>query len=152
MGVSRVVIGSAAIDTPEKTVEWLRVFGPDKVVLAFDVRRDTTATPQVMTHGWTEPSQWSLWQALERYAGAGLSHVLCTDIEKDGTLHGVSIDLYRSCVKRFPEFEFQASGGIRDHQDLVELQKVGVAAAIAGRSLLDGRITSEEYKPFLRGE
>lgn len=152
VGVSRVVIGSAAIDAPEKTADWLRVFGPEKVVLAFDVRRDSTATPQVMTHGWTETSQWSLWQALEHYAGAGLSHVLCTDIDRDGTLQGANIDLYRCCVQRFPEFEFQASGGVRDLQDLVELRKTGVASVIAGRSLLDGRITTEEYKPFLRRE
>jgi len=149
-GISRVVIGSAAVSAPEKTMEWLRNFGPDKIVLALDIRRGPGGTPHVMTHGWTERSSWSLWQALAHYTGAGLSHVLCTDIEKDGTLSGASIDLYRACVQRFPEFEFQASGGIRDVADLEELSGTGVAAAVAGKALLDGRISVEEFRPYLR--
>jgi phosphoribosylformimino-5-aminoimidazole carboxamide ribotide isomerase len=89
--------------------------------------------------------------ALDRYAAAGLRHVLCTDIDRDGALSGPNVALYRDCVTRWPSIEFQASGGVRDVADLTALTAAGVAATVSGKALLEGRLTSEEIRPFLRG-
>jgi phosphoribosylformimino-5-aminoimidazole carboxamide ribotide isomerase len=74
---------------------------------------------------------------------------LCTDVERDGALTGPNLALYRDCVTRWPELEFQASGGVRDSRDLAALAATGVAAAISGKALLEGRLTDEELRRFL---
>ena len=147
--VKRVVIGSVAVTRPQETEAWLGEFGPERVTLALDVRLDAQATPFLTTHAWREPTQLSLWDALSRYRSAGLRHVLCTDVDRDGALEGPNLELYAECVSRWPEIEFQASGGVRDAGDLAALASLGVAGAVSGKALLEGRITDEEIRSFL---
>src|SRR5205807_8303720 len=87
-------------------------------------------------------------EALGRYRGEGIRHVLCTDIGRDGSLTGPNLDLYRTALARFPDLAWQASGGVRDAADLAELALIGVAAAVSGRALLEQRISDEELRPF----
>lgn len=105
----------------------------------------------IATHGWTHASTLTLAAAIERFAPAGLRHVLCTDIDRDGALSGPNTALYRDCVARWPSIAFQASGGVRDAADLLALTAVGVAATVSGKALLEGRLKPEEIQPFLRG-
>jgi phosphoribosylformimino-5-aminoimidazole carboxamide ribotide isomerase len=121
------------------------------VTLALDVRLDVDGTPLIATHGWTRASTLTLAAAIDRFARVGLRHVLCTDIDRDGALTGPNAALYRDCVTRWPAIAFQASGGVRDVRDLETLAAAGVAAAVSGKALLEGRLTSEEIRPFLRG-
>jgi phosphoribosylformimino-5-aminoimidazole carboxamide ribotide isomerase len=148
-GVERVVIGSAAVERPLEVAAWLARFGPEHVCLAFDVMLDGAGEPRVRTRGWTEITGVSLWQAVEPFLSAGLKHVLCTDIERDGALSGPNVDLYRRAIDRFPQLAWQASGGVRDAADLTALQLIGAAAAVSGKALLEERFTSEELRPFL---
>lgn len=148
-GVDRVVIGSAAVERPADVAQWLVHFGAERLCLAFDVRIDAAGEPRVRTRGWTQSSALTLWQAIELHRAHGLKHVLCTDIERDGALTGPSLDLYREAVRRFPALEWQASGGVRDAADLAALERVGVAAAVSGKALLEDRMTCEELRPFL---
>lgn len=150
-GVRRAVIGSTAVLEPAEVREWLAEFGPDRLVLAFDVRLDAEGVPHVVTHGWREQSGISLWEVMERYAGSGAQHVLCTDVARDGALAGPNLALYRECMSRLPGIQWQASGGIRDAADLAALDDLGLAAAVSGKALLEGRIRMEELKPFLPG-
>jgi len=60
------------------------------------------------------------------------------------------VALYEEGLKRCPGIAWQASGGVRDAADLATLARVGVAAAISGKALLEGRMTTEELQPFLR--
>ena len=145
----RVVIGSLAV-TASKLVEgWLEEFGSDRLTLALDVRVDEDDVPFVATHGWTQGSELTLWAALEHYGPFGLRNVLCTDVDRDGALKGPNVALYRNCVARCPEVEFQASGGVRDVGDLSGLAETGVAFAISGKALLEGRLSDEEMRSFL---
>lgn len=148
---ARAVIGSLAVSDPELVVSWLTEFGPERLTLALDVRLAADRTPMIATHGWTRASTLSLGAAIERFAAAGLKHVLCTDIERDGALSGPNVELYRDCVRRWPGIEFQASGGVRDTADLTALAAAGVTATVSGKALLEGRIRPEEIRPFLRG-
>ncbi|HEY0767848.1 MAG TPA: 1-(5-phosphoribosyl)-5-[(5-phosphoribosylamino)methylideneamino] imidazole-4-carboxamide isomerase [Steroidobacteraceae bacterium] len=149
VGIARVVVGSAAVQRPQDVAAWLKRFGAERLCLAFDVVLDATGEPRVRTHGWTEDSGVSLWSALGRYDAGSLRHVLCTDIARDGALLGPNLELYRAALKRFPNLHWQASGGVRDAADLVALARVGVAAAVSGKALLEERISLEELRPFL---
>jgi phosphoribosylformimino-5-aminoimidazole carboxamide ribotide isomerase len=149
LGAARAVIGSAAITHVEEVQGWLRRFGPEQLTLAFDVRLDPSGVPRVATHGWREQSQISLWDAVENFAAAGLVHVLCTDVSRDGALTGPNVELYRNAARRYPRLQWQASGGIRESRDLHALAGAGAAAAISGRALLEELIPLEELQAFL---
>ena len=148
-GVERLVIGSRALEDPAQVLGWLAELGAERLVVGLDVRIGADHVPRLATHGWQHQSQASLWHALEPLAHAGLRHVLCTDIGRDGALAGPNCALYREALRRFPELEWQASGGVRDAADLWELRRAGVAAAVSGRALLENLMTREELEPFL---
>ena len=150
-GVSRVVVGSAAVERPEEVTDWLIRFGPERICLAFDVRLDEGGVPRVRTRGWTEGTAVSLWDAVARFPPERIKHILCTDIERDGALTGPNIELYRQAASRFPNLAWQASGGVRNAADLAALVQTGVTGAVSGKALLEERITSEELRPFLHG-
>lgn len=148
-GVGRAVVGSAAITQIEQVRQWLKAFGADRLTLAFDVCIEDDGVPRVMTHGWQQKSQYSLWSAVDHYLASGLKHVLCTDVGRDGALSGPNLDLYAEAVRRYPQIEWQASGGIRNARDLHALANTGSAAAISGKALLEDLIPAEELQPFL---
>jgi len=151
-GVARVVVGTAAVERPDEVAAWLDQFGAERICLAFDVRLGPGGEPQVRTDGWTRNSSLDLAQAVSAFPREILRHVLCTDIERDGTLRGPNFRLYRECLACFPEFKWQASGGIRDSHDLTILKSIGIAAAVSGTALLEERISATELRPFLPGE
>jgi phosphoribosylformimino-5-aminoimidazole carboxamide ribotide isomerase len=149
LGAARVVVGSVAVTEPDEVAGWLHEFGSERVVLAFDVRLDDGGTPRLATHGWERQTGTSLWDAVERFLPAGLRHVLCTDVARDGALSGPNVALYAECVRRYPNVAWQASGGVSGAEDLHALAATGVAAVISGRALLEGRLGSQELAPFL---
>lgn len=148
-GVARVVLGSVALEEPQRVRGWIERFGAERLCLAFDVRLDAAGEPRVHTRGWRTASEVSLWAALQPYRGSALRHVLCTDIARDGALAGPNLLLYQAAVARLPQLAWQASGGVRDARDLQALAATGVAAAISGKALLEEHIPKEELAPFL---
>jgi phosphoribosylformimino-5-aminoimidazole carboxamide ribotide isomerase len=148
----RAVIGSLAIADPEQVANWLERYGADRLVLALDVRLDSRKVPRVTTHGWRTASEQSLWDVLAAYRDTTLKHVLCTDIDRDGALQGANTELYAICTERYPQFEWQASGGVRGPEDLEALAACKAAAAVAGKSLLEGRFSDEEMRAFFAKE
>lgn len=149
-GVSRCVIGSLTVTEPDAVKSWLVRFGSDRIVLALDVKIDEEGQPMVTTYGWTRPSDTSVYECIEDYLGIGLRHVLCTDVTRDGAMAGPNLELYSGIMARFPNLQLQASGGVRDLQDLDALRNRGVPAAISGRALLEGKITATEVLSFQR--
>ena len=148
-GVARVVIGSAAVTQCEEVSGWLERFGAERICLAFDIRIGPAHQPEVHTHGWTQNSVLTLWDAITVYPPGLLKHVLSTDIGRDGTRRGPNLGLYRLGLGHFPDLAWQASGGVRDAADLAALAEVGVAAAVSGQALIEGRIPLKELKSFL---
>jgi phosphoribosylformimino-5-aminoimidazole carboxamide ribotide isomerase len=147
-GVNRCVIGSMAITEVDTVTGWLREFGPDRLVLALDVNLRDDGTPMLTTHGWTEDAGLSLWECIDAYSGAGIEHVLCTDVSRDGAMAGPNVELYVEVLRRYPDLQLQASGGVRHIGDLQQLRSHGLPAAISGRALLDGEITATEVASF----
>ena len=148
-GVERAVIGSVAINSPDEVIPWFEQVDPTRIVLALDVRLDAAGTPMLTTHGWQQTSGVVLWNAVERFLQSGLTHVLCTDVARDGALTGPNCELYAEAVRRFPELQWQASGGVATARDLVALRDCGVAAVISGKAMLENKISSQELRPFL---
>jgi phosphoribosylformimino-5-aminoimidazole carboxamide ribotide isomerase len=145
----RAVVGSLAVTSPDVVARWLDELGPERLTLALDVQIDASGIARIKTHGWTRASDVTLDDAIARFERAGLRHVLCTDIDRDGALKGPNLELYRILDERWPDIAVQASGGVRDAADLVALAATGAAAAISGKALLEGRIAFEEIRSFL---
>jgi phosphoribosylformimino-5-aminoimidazole carboxamide ribotide isomerase len=133
-GVTRVVVGSLAVRAPETVQDWMARHGPERIVVALDARFDGSAW-RLPVAGWREATAATLDELAPRFARAGLVHLLCTDIDRDGMLNGPNLESIA------PGLAVQASGGVRDERDLRALRGAGVAGAILGRSLLEGRLT-----------
>jgi len=148
-GVARCVIGSLAVTEPGLVAEWMAEFGAGRIVIALDVSIEDGG-PIVATHGWTRSSGVSLWDCIDALADAGMQHLLCTDISRDGAMSGPNFDLYADIMRRYPQMDLQASGGVRNAADLERLRDLGIPAAITGKALLDGRISPAEVAAFLQ--
>lgn len=146
-GVARCVIGSLAVSDGDTVAGWIDDLGAERIVLALDVNI-VDGLPLVATHGWARKSTVSLWDCVDRYGAAAIRHVLCTDIGRDGAMLGPNLDLYSEFLRRYPDIQLQASGGVRHIADIEALRDAGVPAAITGRALLDGRISDTEVRSF----
>lgn len=138
-GVHRVVVGSMAIRNPEAVAAWIGRYGAERIVLALDTRfRDGLWT--LPSAGWTANESRTLDDLLPWYEAAGARHVLCTDIDRDGTMTGPNVALYRHLATLAPRVHVQASGGVRSLDDIAALALQGVAGVILGRALLQGAL------------
>jgi phosphoribosylformimino-5-aminoimidazole carboxamide ribotide isomerase len=127
-GVARVMIGTAAFgDIP------LEEFGD--VVVAVDVKDGL-----VRTRGWRESSGLRTRAALARCTGAGVSKVLCTAVDRDGTANGPDLELLRE-VRALFGGEILAAGGIRNGADIAALEAIGIDGAVVGRAWLEGGVS-----------
>lgn len=143
-GAARVVIGSLAVRDRESVLEWLAEFGAERITVALDTRQDAQGVWRLPVLGWTETSSLTLETLAGEYAGAGLKHLLCTDIARDGMLSGPNLALYAYLRQIAPGVDVQASGGIRDADDVRAAREVGCAGAVLGKSLLEGRLGLDE--------
>jgi phosphoribosyl isomerase A len=128
-GASRVVVGTAAFKLLDELVASLG----ERLVVALDVRDGI-----VRTRGWTEEGL-ALDEAIDRCLTADVSRLLCTAIERDGTLEGPDVELVRRVVER-SRLPVLAAGGIRSNEDLDALEQAGAESAVVGRALLEGRL------------
>jgi phosphoribosylformimino-5-aminoimidazole carboxamide ribotide isomerase len=139
-GADRVVIGSLAVRDPALVTGWLRQFGSERITVALDARANADGRWLLPSHGWTEHSDIELVSLLTRYAGDGLRHLLCTDIDRDGMLSGPNLDLYRLLRETAPGIALQASGGVRGIEDVVAARHAGCAGVVLGKALLEGHL------------
>ena len=127
-GAARVIVGTAAFEQgPEPYVEALG----DRVVVAVDVRDG-----EVRVRGWEHGSGFSVDEAVDRCRAAGVARLLCTAVDRDGTLGGPDLALMERVVQRF-EGPVLAAGGVRGQEDLDALAALGLEGAVVGRALLE---------------
>lgn len=149
-GAARVVIGSLCVREPGTVAEWLADPEGGRIVAGLDVAQTVDGGWMPRAAGWTEAGDIGLFTLLHRLTTAGLEHLLCTDIERDGMFAGPSIALYESVCDRFATLSVQASGGIGSGADLAEVAPTGVAGCIVGRALLEGRVDLSEIARWSR--
>jgi len=139
-GAARVVIGSLAVRESASVIEWLWEFGPERITVALDTRQDAEGQWRLPVHGWTETAGESLEVLARRFADAGLRHLLCTDIARDGMLSGPNMALYAQLRQWVPQLQVQVSGGVRDLADVATAHASGCAGVVLGKALLEGRL------------
>lgn len=139
-GAARVVVGSLAAREPALFAAWLRGFGGEWLCLALDVRAGEDGRCRIAVDAWQGEAATAPETLLPAFIAAGLRHVLCTDIARDGMAAGPNVALYRRLVQDWPSLRWIASGGVRDEADLEALAGAGLAAAVAGTALLDGSL------------
>jgi len=146
-GVTRVILGSAAVKDPSFVRQACRHF-PGRVVVGIDARGGMVAT-----EGWAETSTLSARDLALRLEDAGAAAIIYTDIERDGMLSGVNVEQTRALALAL-ETPVIASGGVASLADLVALKAVasdGISGCILGRALYDGRIDPREALALAAG-
>lgn len=139
-GATRVVVGSLAVREPARVARWLERFGAEALVVALDLRRGADGRWRPGVDGWTADGEADVDALATFYAAAGLRHMLCTDIGRDGMLSGPNLGLYARLRAVAPGLRLQASGGARDAADVAAARGAGCAGIVLGRALLEGRL------------
>ena len=140
-GAQMVTGGSIAVKNPETFKRWLNTYGPEKIILGADVKDNMIAVS-----GWKEDSRLELTTFLTDYTQQGVSKVICTDINRDGMLHGPSTRLYCDIRQQFNDLYIIASGGVSSMDDILELEENDSPAVIFGKALYEGRITLQQLE------
>lgn len=137
-GVERVVMGTAAVESPEVLDDVIERHGAERIVVGVDARDGLVAT-----HGWLETSSITAAELIARVAESGVQRVVYTDIDRDGTLTSPNFAALRGIAGSGPAII--ASGGVASREHLQALAEIpGVEGAIVGRALYTGDI---ELKP-----
>lgn len=136
VGVSRVVMGTAALKDPQFVKDMAREW-PGGIVVAVDARDGMVAT-----EGWAEISDVPVVDMARRFEDAGVASLLFTDIGRDGMLKGCNIDATLDLARRV-DLPVIASGGVKGLDDIHVLSihaHEGIEGVITGRALYDGRL------------
>ena len=130
LGVTRVVIGSAAVSNPALVHSALARHGASAVAAGIDSRDG-----RVAVHGWQETTGVSALELALQMKALGVSHIICTDVARDGMLQGPNIALQRRIAAE-SGLSVIASGGVSSLDDIRALAAVpGIDGAIVGQAL-----------------
>jgi phosphoribosylformimino-5-aminoimidazole carboxamide ribotide isomerase len=131
-GLSRVILGTVAVENPELVRQAAREF-PGKVAVGIDARAG-----KVATKGWATETEIMVTDLAKSFEDAGVSAIIYTDIMRDGAMQGPNIDATEA-LARAVSIPVIASGGVSSLPDLIKLRDTGViAGAISGRAIYDG--------------
>jgi phosphoribosylformimino-5-aminoimidazole carboxamide ribotide isomerase len=136
-GLSRVILGTAAVENPDVVAE-ISETHPGSVLVSLDARDG-----EVVVSGWTEGTGLDPAEAAARYAKLGAGGVLFTDVDVEGRLEGVREDPVRAVVEAV-SIPVVASGGVTTQDDVRALKRAGAAAVVVGTALYEGQFTLEE--------
>ncbi|HSV02238.1 MAG TPA: 1-(5-phosphoribosyl)-5-[(5-phosphoribosylamino)methylideneamino]imidazole-4-carboxamide isomerase [Phenylobacterium sp.] len=135
-GVSRVILGTVAVREPEVVRAAARRF-PEQIAVSVDVRAG-----KVAVQGWTEDSNLDAIAVARRFEDAGVSALIITDIDRDGTTLGFDVEAFGEIADRVT-IPVIAAGGLASVDDIVRLKAragVPIAGAVLGRALYNGAI------------
>jgi phosphoribosylformimino-5-aminoimidazole carboxamide ribotide isomerase len=135
-GVRRVILGTIALKDPDFVKRACKSF-PDRIVVGIDARGD-----RVAVQGWAETSDMLAVDLARKFEDSGVAAIVYTDIERDGAMQGPNIPATLA-IARAVKIPVIASGGISSLDDLRDLKRHeadGIAGAISGRAIYDGRI------------
>lgn len=136
-GVSRIIIGSMAVEDPAFINGLLSKYG-ERVAVSVDAKQG-----KVATRGWTEATALEAVPFIRELKEKGLRTVIYTDISRDGMLSGPNLEELQK-VQVIGDLEVIASGGISSVADFKALQAMGLYGAITGKALYEGRFTLPE--------
>jgi phosphoribosylformimino-5-aminoimidazole carboxamide ribotide isomerase len=137
-GAGRVVVGTAAVWEPEVLAAIAAAVGPDRVVVAVDVRNGKATGA-----GWRDEGR-DLDAVLADVVGAGVPRVLVTGIARDGMMTGPDVELLTRTQELAPGLHVIASGGVGRLDDVIDVARRGVEGVIIGRAIYEGVFTVSE--------
>jgi len=140
MGLSRVIIGTAAQRNPELVAEACSKF-PGRIVVGIDAKNGLVAV-----QGWAEVTDVTAVELARKFEGLGVSAIIYTDISRDGRMQGVNIDATRQLAEAI-SIPVIASGGLSslaDIERLIAIESSGVVGAITGKAVYTGAIDLNE--------
>ena len=142
LGVSRVILGTIALQNPQLVKQACQKF-TQKIVVGIDARNSMVAT-----HGWVNDSNFSVIDLATQFEDCGVSAIIYTDISRDGMLSGFDYQGTKNLVQAI-KIPVIASGGISSIADLKgvgELEQFGVDGVIIGRAWYEKKITLDELR------
>ncbi|UWP97652.1 1-(5-phosphoribosyl)-5-[(5-phosphoribosylamino)methylideneamino]imidazole-4-carboxamide isomerase [Aliiroseovarius crassostreae] len=144
-GLSRVILGTVAVENPDLVREAAREF-PGKVAVGIDARNG-----RVATKGWAEETDVMVTDLAKSFEDAGVAAIIYTDINRDGAMQGPNVEATAD-LARAVSIPVIASGGVSSLDDLRALKNCGAPlnGAISGRALYDGAIDLKEALGVLR--
>jgi phosphoribosylformimino-5-aminoimidazole carboxamide ribotide isomerase len=140
LGASRIILGTAAIKNPA-LIEIAATTYPKKIVLGIDAKNEMVAI-----EGWVEISNLTAVELINKFRHLALSHIVYTDIEKDGLKQGPNLNAIKNVAKNSP-FPIIASGGVGSINDIKKikmLEEFGVKGIIIGKALYDKAFTLKQ--------
>jgi phosphoribosylformimino-5-aminoimidazole carboxamide ribotide isomerase len=138
LGVSRVVIGTAAVENPALVEAALEEFGPERVAVGIDVRDG-----KVRTHGWQEAAAVTAAELGQQWVEKGVRWAIFTDISRDCMSTGVNLAATIELAQT-TGLNVIASGGVAGLEDVQLTYKAGLSGVIIGRALYEGQVALEE--------
>jgi phosphoribosylformimino-5-aminoimidazole carboxamide ribotide isomerase len=137
-GISRVVIGSAAVSNPELVSQMIAEFGTNRIAVGIDAKNGFVAT-----HGWLSDSQIRFTDLAKDMCARGVRHIIFTDIDRDGTLTSPNFALLRE-LQQSVDANIIASGGVQTMDDIRALNAMNLQGAICGMSVYAGTLDLKE--------
>lgn len=134
-GISRVILGTAALKDPQLVIDAAKNF-PNKIAVGADARGGMIAA-----EGWLETTDMPVLDLVKRFEDCGVAAIIFTDIGRDGALTGVNLEA-TSGLARSTSIPVIASGGVASIDDIIALSqdKSGIDGVITGRAIYDGRL------------
>lgn len=142
-GAAQATAGTMAVTGKKLFLEWLREFGPDRIILGADCRQGKIAIA-----GWMTSTETEVTDFISEYQKDGVKYVICTDIEKDGMLEGPAFELYKSISEKSPDIELIASGGVSSLDDIEKLSDLRLSGVIIGKAIYEGKIKLRDLQIF----
>ena len=136
-GVSRVILGTAAVKDPAFLKEAVRKYG-EKIAVGADVKDG-----KIAIKGWLETADVTLDAFLAQMEAIGVKNVICTDISKDGAMRGTNLALYKALSGKYA-LDITASGGVSTMEDVRQLRAMDLYGAIIGKAYYTGAIDLKE--------
>lgn len=136
-GISRVILGSVAINNPDLVKEAVKEFG-DKIAVGIDAKDGL-----VKTAGWIEESSNDYINTAKRMESYGVDLIIYTDIDRDGMMNGPNLE-HLETLKNSISSKIIASGGIRNIDDIKSLKEMDLYGAICGKCIYNGSLNLKE--------
>ncbi len=136
-GVSRVILGTAAVTDPAFLEAAVAAYG-EKIAVGVDLKDGFVAI-----RGWTETSELEAFAFCRRMESLGVKTIICTDISRDGAMQGANHGLYRKLSEEF-SLQIIASGGVSSLEDVKALAEMGLYGAIVGKAYYTGAVNLAE--------
>lgn len=137
IGVSRVILGTAAVKEPDFLKAALQKYG-EKIAVGVDLKDGYVAIK-----GWTETSDLKAEEFFGKMQALGVKTIICTDISRDGAMKGANRALYRELSAKF-DIDLIASGGVSSMEDVTALAAMRLHGAIIGKAYYIGAVDLKE--------